>query len=287
MPIFISYSHQDKEFVDKLAIQLVAERHHVWMDRWELSLGDSLSQKVQTALTGADAILVIVSKHSIQSEWFKRELSAGLVRELEERKTLVMPCIIDDCEVPLFLRDKLYADFKRNPDEAFRLVNQSLARISNPLQGRIEDPQFHTDWSVVWLEKDDRMNVEWTFIDHGHEWPYVILTRCQVLCDLTTSKRFKDAQKKNKQNDELRDMLARILASLKDDKLTETIGSTAEKFVAWKIRAIAGRGELSILITCRRLGIDNGMDTLVHIDPKLRRAHEEMSKKLTSPSHRS
>jgi hypothetical protein len=37
MPVFISYSHSDKEFVEQLAFQLVAHRTHVWLDRWELT----------------------------------------------------------------------------------------------------------------------------------------------------------------------------------------------------------------------------------------------------------
>jgi hypothetical protein len=38
MPIFISYSQKDTRFVDTLVRNLVAAKHHVWMDRWELSL---------------------------------------------------------------------------------------------------------------------------------------------------------------------------------------------------------------------------------------------------------
>jgi TIR domain len=140
------------------------------------------------ALTKANAILVILSKHSVESEWCKRELSAGLIRELEEKQTLVMPCVIDDCTIPLFLRDKLYADFRRDPDEAFGLVDQSLARFSNPLQGRAEQPLFHTDWAVDWRREDGingvgNMVVRWVFVDHGHDLPYVILSQCTVICD--------------------------------------------------------------------------------------------------------
>ena len=36
MPIFISYSHEDSEFVDRLAAQLVRNRVYIWLDRWEL-----------------------------------------------------------------------------------------------------------------------------------------------------------------------------------------------------------------------------------------------------------
>jgi hypothetical protein len=172
MPIFISYSHEDCAFVDTLARNLVSKRHHVWLDRWELGIGDSLTQMIQNALTSAGAILVVLSKTSVASDWCKRELTAGLVRELEEKKTIVMPCVIEDCDIPLFLKDKLYADFRRDPDTALALIDRSLAQISNPFQGRIEKPEFHTDWSVDWATDESiGWHIRWTFVDHGHAWP--------------------------------------------------------------------------------------------------------------------
>lgn len=68
MPIFISYSHCDKTFVENLAAQMVANRVSVWLDKWELHAGDSLLTKVQNAISGASALLVILSKASVKSE---------------------------------------------------------------------------------------------------------------------------------------------------------------------------------------------------------------------------
>lgn len=113
MAIFISYNQNDSDFVDKLAKNLVMRRHNVWVDRWELNIGDSLIDKIQGALTKSDAMLIILSKNSVASEWCKKELNSGLMRELEEKRVLVLPCVIDDCEIPLFLREKLYADFRK------------------------------------------------------------------------------------------------------------------------------------------------------------------------------
>ncbi len=45
-------------------MQLVARNVNIWLDRWELSLGDSLIEKVQGAVDGASALLVILSKAS-------------------------------------------------------------------------------------------------------------------------------------------------------------------------------------------------------------------------------
>lgn len=130
MTVFISYSHSDREFVDRLAVRLRSEKHSIWLDRWELGVGDSLTQKVQGALTSATAILVVLSSESVRSSWCQRELSAGLIRELEEQKTIVLPLVIEDCNIPIFVRDKLYADFRNDPDGAFDLVNKQLSVLS-------------------------------------------------------------------------------------------------------------------------------------------------------------
>ena len=42
MPVFISYSHSDADFVDRLAAQLVLNKARVWIDRRELTVGDSI-----------------------------------------------------------------------------------------------------------------------------------------------------------------------------------------------------------------------------------------------------
>jgi hypothetical protein len=79
MPIFISYSQKDTRFVDTLVRNLVAAKHHVWMDRWELSLGDSLTKKIESALTESGAMLVVLSKNSVDSEWCKRVADPSLI----------------------------------------------------------------------------------------------------------------------------------------------------------------------------------------------------------------
>ncbi|MGZ5446338.1 MAG: toll/interleukin-1 receptor domain-containing protein [Thermoanaerobaculia bacterium] len=83
MSVFISYSHSDAEFVDRLAAELIKNRKHVWIDRYEFRAGDSLVDRIQEAITTAGAMLVVLSKASVASEWCKKELSSGLIRELD------------------------------------------------------------------------------------------------------------------------------------------------------------------------------------------------------------
>ena len=148
MPVFISYSHSDKDFVDKFAAQLVREKIHVWVDRWELHVGDSLISRVQDAISGASALLVILSNASIASEWCKKELNSGLIRELEEKRVVILPILIEDCSIPLFLKEKMYADFRTDFDEGLRTTLESIAKVTNESQGRIDEPEWHTDWAI-------------------------------------------------------------------------------------------------------------------------------------------
>ncbi len=65
-----------------LHAQRAAEKDTAPSDRWELNVGDSLIERIQSALTSAGAILVILSANSVASEWCKKELNVGLIREL-------------------------------------------------------------------------------------------------------------------------------------------------------------------------------------------------------------
>jgi hypothetical protein len=283
VPIFISYSHADSAFVDVLAKNLVFHRHHVWLDRWELNVGDSLIGKIQGALTESSAILVILSKTSVKSEWCKKELSVALTRELAEKQALVLPCVIDDCKVPLFLRDKQHADFRKDPDKAFNEVSNALLRITNRQTGRIESPNFHTDFAVDW--KKGRATglwyFDWTFVDHGEKIEYCVLSRCQMACNEAATLKFQKLSKDGRQ-DYIRKAFSRVVRHVKKAKLKIRLEDEFEKVKLFELRG-TGKERWLVEITSRRMGIDNGKDTLVHVDQvferTLRHATPERKKK--------
>jgi hypothetical protein len=60
MAIFLSYSHQVADFVAVLAGRLVEQNAHVWVDTWEINVGDSLIDRIQGAIEHAGALLVVL-----------------------------------------------------------------------------------------------------------------------------------------------------------------------------------------------------------------------------------
>lgn len=73
MPIFHKLVTQDKDFADTSALQLVRHNVNVWLDRWELHIGDSIIDRVQRAIDGSSALLLILSQSSVRPSGARRE----------------------------------------------------------------------------------------------------------------------------------------------------------------------------------------------------------------------
>ena len=110
--VFISYSHKDRPFVERLAVGLKAKGLNLWYDQWELKIGDSLVDKINYGIKSQDFLITVLSKSSVKSEWVRRELNAALIKELQERRVVILPIVIEDCDIPPLLSDKVYADFR-------------------------------------------------------------------------------------------------------------------------------------------------------------------------------
>jgi hypothetical protein len=182
MSVFITYNHKDKEFAERLAIELVRRDIKVWKDSWRIGVGDSLIQKVQEGLEGARFFCVIFSRNSVRSEWVKREITAALLREIEDRKVMILPIVIDDSKLPLLLRDKLYADFRADFDQGLASLLAALLPFYRTQHlGRVfPEEHYYFDYSGVTQLVDGRPICEIDVISHDREENYSILTQIRL-----------------------------------------------------------------------------------------------------------
>ena len=104
----------------------------VWWDKWKIKVGDSLTTKIQEGIHSAGYLCIALSESSVKSDWVQRELTAGLVRELEDKRVFVLPLLLEQCKIPLFLRDKLYADFSSSYEEGFATLVERVAPRLDP-----------------------------------------------------------------------------------------------------------------------------------------------------------
>ena len=280
MPIFISHSHQDKDFVDALAAQLIKRKEHIWVDRWELKVGDSLIDKIQSVIKTASALIIVLSNASVASSWCNKELNVGLIRELEERRVVVLPVLLENCEIPLFLRDKKYADFRTDFDMGLKDIHRAVASVTSDTQGRIEKPEFHVDWGIAWGEIDGKYAIVLRFISHGVSIPYCVLTEVSIVCNDELTERFHEYGGKGIEWFG-RLMIVKLLCSAieKQGSTTFLIKDSLEVKKTIHFLPTSGQGYgLDAYISSVRLGSDTDMDTWVEWGDHIKQLVTDLSK---------
>lgn len=87
--VFISHASEDKPFVRALAAALKTQRVRVWLDQHELTMGDSLSQKIDHGLARSRHGIVVLSKAFFEKHWPQKELAGLVQREVAGRKVIL------------------------------------------------------------------------------------------------------------------------------------------------------------------------------------------------------
>ena len=122
--IYMAYSSKDSRISKRIAESLRRRRFEVWYDKREIRVGDSIVQKISHGLKQGDFLVAVLSKNSVKSKWVQKELSAALHIRLP-----VLPVRIDDCKVPILLRDTEYADFRKGFRQGFDELRDAIALL--------------------------------------------------------------------------------------------------------------------------------------------------------------
>jgi hypothetical protein len=157
----MSHSHADKAFARRLSSDLGALGAHVWLDEAEIGVGDSLFEKIEGALDKVDYLAVVMSPASVASRWVLEEVRLAMHGQLSGRQIRTLPILLRDCEVPGFLREKLYADFRAEVtyEEALERLAKSIgltldeswgAEIRDPFAGRFQRVEAYYARPRIW-----------------------------------------------------------------------------------------------------------------------------------------
>ena len=94
-PLFISYSHGDSTFVDKLETNLNAKGIRFWRDVHDLKSG-RMETQIDQAMRLNPTVLLILSEHSIKSDWVEHEVRTARELEKEMGRDVLCPVALDD-----------------------------------------------------------------------------------------------------------------------------------------------------------------------------------------------
>lgn len=135
--VFLSYARADQPFAQKLITALEGQGFRVWWDGL-ISGGHEFSEKIEQALSAADAVVVLWSEQSKKSQWVRDE--AGYARDHHR----LVPVSIDGAEAPLGFRQLNRINLKgwngKPNTPQFDQLCQSIAAVSR--SPSIERPAY-------------------------------------------------------------------------------------------------------------------------------------------------
>jgi hypothetical protein len=94
-PLFISYSHGDSKFVDKVSTSLNKKGIRYWRDIHEMKTG-RMEKQIDRATRQIPTVLLILSQHSIKSDWVEDEIHTARELEKEMGRDVLCPVALDD-----------------------------------------------------------------------------------------------------------------------------------------------------------------------------------------------
>lgn len=120
--VFISYSHEDTEYLDRLLIHLKPLEREGLIDLWvdtRLRAGDRWKKEIEKALAKSNVAVLMVSADFLASDFITSNELPPLLRDAEEKGTRIIPVIVKPCR---FKRDRNLLHFQAINDPKNSLI---------------------------------------------------------------------------------------------------------------------------------------------------------------------
>ncbi|PMR62149.1 toll/interleukin-1 receptor domain-containing protein [Verrucosispora sp. ts21] len=124
--VLVSHRGTDSDAALRLAVQLRRRGHQVWLDEWEIAVGDSIVERINAGLSGAAYLILCCSGHGVQAPWMSREWMSALARQLDGAAVRVLPALFSGGVPPDILADIKYADLRTDWDAGVAQICQAL-----------------------------------------------------------------------------------------------------------------------------------------------------------------
>lgn len=123
--VFISYSHRDRDYLDRLLVHLKPLEKEGLIDLWvdtRIHAGDRWKKEIEKALQRATVAVLLISADFLASDFITDNELPPLLRSAEERGTRIIPLVVKPCR---FTRDKNLLHFQavNDPKDALVLLS--------------------------------------------------------------------------------------------------------------------------------------------------------------------
>ncbi len=128
--VFCSHRSVDKPRVREIARRLREAGIDAWLDEWEIGPGDNFVAAINSGLASYDLGLIFFSNEVEHGKWVQAEISAIILRAVEEGKPVIPVMLDPDTPVPPLLRPRC------------RLASDQLDQLIDAIHGRSSKPNL-------------------------------------------------------------------------------------------------------------------------------------------------
>lgn len=122
--IFISYSRQDREIVDKICKELDANDISFFRDIFDIAISNVFPQTLAEGILSSKLVLFIASKNSFASNYTSKEVTFAY-----QNRIAILPLLIDESEMPTRY------SFMFSDVQCMSLVNTTMPRLIADIKG--------------------------------------------------------------------------------------------------------------------------------------------------------
>ncbi len=131
---FISYNKADRAWAEWIAWQLEKEGYMAVIQAWDFQPGSNFVLEMDKTATEAERTVAVLSPNYLNSLYTQPEWSDAFRRDPKGEKGLLLPVLVQECEVPGLLGSTVYIDLVGQSEAAAcdRLLNGVRRERSKP-----------------------------------------------------------------------------------------------------------------------------------------------------------
>jgi hypothetical protein len=177
--VFISYSHNDSDFVEKFYGQLKKDGVTCFFDKESIKWGDNWVGALERGLEKSDIIIPVLSPNYLESEWSKVECLCGFSDDPSGKNRIIRPLMYKQCRASGFLKNIQHIDvqtshtFKQNYPTILKELSLKRPQSRSPEYDKYlycnRDKQVMTFKDTFELLYTNSPGYPQFYVVHGHE----------------------------------------------------------------------------------------------------------------------
>ncbi|MFH1680576.1 MAG: toll/interleukin-1 receptor domain-containing protein [Candidatus Eisenbacteria bacterium] len=127
--VFLSYANADRTYAKLIARDLSTRGIDVWYDEWSSRVGRAVDSMLSQAVGSMGWFVVLVSRASLASRWVGHEIDCARRLSRESGKPTILPAAVEDTELPAWVTNTVFADFRADYRDGFERLFERIAEL--------------------------------------------------------------------------------------------------------------------------------------------------------------